>query len=361
VWLGFFADGTSAVGYAVSRDAGQTFTAPSYVKSPGGRFADNPVVAVDGQGRFSLAWLGFRFDFNAPDEHIYFSRLDAATETFPDPIVASDDGTSTTRDFNKPAITVDGSDNVLLTWADFTGSNTGTPAALTLARSVDGVAFTRSTITNDATFGNLAHLCVDRTAGASAPLNLVHLGSGGTITLRRSTDQGLTWKTLPTPATNVIYQDITCAAHGADLWITYASGTAQFMSGNNTPGDAVSVLHSASGGATFDPVATASNGAAGTLYLFPRLVQSPAGALEIVYYEGLVGSPAKLMHATSPTGATWTVSKLADPGTFTLDRTIPSWLGDYLGLAATAKGLFSSYTENTQGKAHIGFAHVVAP
>jgi len=360
-WIGFFADNTSAIGYAVSRDEGKTFTPPAYIKSPGGRFADNPVVVADGQGRFSLAWLGFRYDFNAPDEHIYFSRLNAATETFPDPIVASDDGTSTTRDFNKPAITVDGNDNVLLTWADFTGSNQGTPASITLARSADGATFTRSTITNDSTFGNLAYLCVDRTAGATAPLYLVHLGPSSTVTLRRSTDQGVKWEILPAPATNVIYQDITCAAHGSDLWITYASGTAQFVPGNNTPGDAVSVVHSANGGNTFDAVVKASNGAAGTLYLFPRITRSPLGALEIVYYEGTVGTAAKLMHATSPTGATWTVSKLADPGMFTLDRTIPSWLGDYLGLATTAKGLFSSYTENTQNKAHIGFAKITAP
>ncbi len=148
------------------------------------------------------------------------------------------------------------------------------------------------------------------------------------MTLRHSTDQGLTWQTLPAvPATNVIFQDITCAVHGSDLWITYASGTAPFQNGKNTPADAVSVLHSANGGTSFDAVVTASSGAAGTTYLFPRLARSPAGSLEIVYYEGTEGNPAALMRATSKTGATWTTSKLADAGTFTLDRFLASWLG----------------------------------
>ena len=43
-------------------------------------------------------------------------------------------------------------------------------------------------------------------------------------------------------------------------------------------------------------------------------------------------------------------------GTFTLDRTLASWLGGYLGLAATTAGAHVSFTENSQGKAHIAHA-----
>ena len=70
---------------------------------------------------------------------------------------------------------------------------------------------------------------------------------------------------------------------------------------------------------------------------------------------------AALMRATSTTGATWTASKLADAGTFVLDRSLANWLGDYLGVASTGAALFSSYTENTAGKAHIGFVTVATP
>jgi len=112
VWIAFQADSSSSVGYAVSHDGGDTWTPPQYVASPGGRLVANPVVAADGQSRFHLAWLGFRVDFTNPDEHVYLSRLDAGTETFPAPVVASDDGASATRDFDKPAIAVDADPSV---------------------------------------------------------------------------------------------------------------------------------------------------------------------------------------------------------------------------------------------------------
>ncbi len=242
-----------------------------YVKSPGGRLASNPVVAVDGQGRFSLAWLGFRVAPSSTDEHVYLSRLDAATETFPDPVVASDDGTSTTRDFDKPSIAVDANDNVLLTWADFTGSGMSQSPSLTFARTTDGKTFTRSTIVADTGFGSLAYLCLDAALGPTAPLYVVHLGANGTLGLNTSSDQGQTWKpsSAVTGATGVVFQDPTCVAHGSDLWVAYASGSAMFVSGKDSPGDVVDVIHSPSGGSSFEaPVAVTSG--SGTQYLFPR-------------------------------------------------------------------------------------------
>ncbi|MFT3770750.1 MAG: trypsin-like serine protease [Minicystis sp.] len=318
-WIAFFTDGTSAIGYAVSHDGGNGWTAPRYISSPGGRLASNPVLAADGQGRVYLAWLGFRVDAVNPDEHVYLSRLDAATDTFATPVVASDDGNGTALDFDKPSIAVDANDNVLLTWADFTGSGMGTPPSLTFARSADGTTFTRSTITADATFGNLASLCLDRGLGPSAPLYLVHLGAGGTVTLRRSGDQGKNWQILSVPATNVVFQDINCAAYGPQLWISYASGTAVFSPSQDSPGDAVSLIHSGNGGDGFEAPITVSNGPSGSQYLFPKLVFDPAGDLHVAYYEGTVGSPASLQLATSANGGPWGVKLLGPAGTFTID------------------------------------------
>jgi hypothetical protein len=129
----------------------------------------------------------------------------------------------------------------------------------------------------------------------------------------------------------------------------------------NAPADVVGVVHSSNGGASFDAPVVVSDGAAGTLYLFPQIVKDPSGKLEIVYYQGADKMPATLTRATSDTGATWTTSALGSAGTFTLDRTLASWLGDYLGLGASAGSTFVSYTENSAGKAHIGFTKVTSP
>jgi hypothetical protein len=356
-WIAFFSDNTSSIGYAVSHDGGVGWTAPAYIKSPGGRLASSPVVAADSQGRFSLAWLGFMVTGNT-DEHVYLSKLDDK-DAFGAPAVASDDGTSTTRDFDKPGIAIDANDNVLLTWADFT---TPGMAALTFARTSDGTTFTRSTIVNDATFGNLAYLCLDASAGPSAPLYLVHLGGGGTLIVRKSTDQGKTWSLGGAPtASNVVFQDPTCVAHGNDLYVAYGSGTALFMPSLNTPADEIDVIHSADGGGKFSAPVVVSDGGAGVQYLFPQIARSAGGKLEIAYYQGVTNMPATVSHAVSDAGATWKVSSLGSAGTFALDRTLASWLGDYLGAASPAGTAFVSYTENSAGKSHIGFAKVASP
>ena len=91
VWVAVVAEGPSAIGYSVSRDDGASFTAPAYIAAPGQRLSTNPVLTVDSQGVFSLAWLGFRLDFAEPDEHIYVAQLGPAADTFGTPAVASDE------------------------------------------------------------------------------------------------------------------------------------------------------------------------------------------------------------------------------------------------------------------------------
>ncbi len=360
-WIAFSADNTSAIGYAVSRDGGKTWTPPQKVESPGARLASNPVVVADSQGRFTLAWLGFRPDFANPDEHIYVSRLDAQTEKFASVVVASDDDNKPTYDLDKPSLTVDATDALLLTWADFTGSGSGTPVSTKFARSSDGEIFNRVTVANDATFGNLAYVCVDTTAGAGATLYMVHLGANGTVTLRTSVNQGQAWEIRPTPAMSTVFQDITCAVKGTSLWVGYASGAAVFTPGEDSPGDAVQVMHSANGGTTFDAPVKVSDGPAGDQYLYPRLVRAPSGKLQIVYYQGTDGNPAKLVLASSPDGKVWSTSPVATAGTFTVDRTIASWLGAYVGLAIPGDKAYATYADNSSNLAHIAFAEVALP
>lgn len=360
-WLAIDTNDPVAIGYAVSRDAGKNWTAPKIISAPDGRSSSNPTLAIDSQSRVALVWAGFHLDFNNPDEHIYLSLLDDKTETFAAPAIASDDGTSTTLDFDKPSITVDASDHWLVTWADFTGTNMGGPASLVFARSTDGKTFTRTTVTNDATFGNLAHVCLDRTLGASAPLYMVHLGANLSVSLRISTNNGQTWTLRSTPATNALFHDITCVAGGANLWISYASGTAPFMPGFETPADAAVVLYSNNSGTTFDAPMTVSNPAAGEMLLYPRIARSASGKLGVVYYQGKADAPAKLILASSFNGSPWTNSPIVDTGNLTLDRTIPSWLGGYIGFAIAGEKGYVTYANNSSNKSHIEFAEIALP
>jgi hypothetical protein len=356
-WIAFAATGPSSIGYSVTHDGGSVWSAPRYVASPGGRYASNPVLVVDSQKRFTLAWIGFGLSGAMPDEHVYVARLDAATGDFLAPAIASDDGTSSALNFDKPSLAVDANDDLLVTWADFT-----TTPTLTFARSADATTFTRTTVAADATFGNLASLCLDTSAGPSAEIYMVHLGPNGTVSLRTSTSQGASF-TLhpPLPTTSVIFSDPTCVVHGSEVTIAYGVGTALFDPTKSSPATAIAVVRSHDGGTTFDaPLPVAAQ--PGVQYLYPRLGRAPNGKLEITFYSGTDGAPATFAHASSADGITWTVSPIGPAGTFTLDRTLASWLGDYTGLGTPgASSAFVSFTENSEGKAHVKLAEIALP
>ncbi len=356
VWRATFVNTDStSVGYAASHDGGASWSTPTTLDAPGGRLAINPVVVADGAGQITLAFIGNRLTGD-PDQHVYVSRFDAGTDTFGTPVNASDDGSSTTRVFDALSIAVDANDDVLLTWADFSAPN----AELTFARSTNGTTFARSTIVNDATFGNLAHVCVD-TSDASAPLFVVHLGASGTLTLRRSDDGGATWDPGPTlSAAEVVFQSPTCASSGDDLVLAYGAGSALFSSMYEAPADRIEALVSTNGGASFGAPRTVAP-EAGIQYLYPRLVRAPNGHLDVTYYEGIVGQDATFSHASSVDGVVWTQAPIFPTGTFTIDRSLASWLGAYTGVVVPGATGFASYTENTMGKTHVGFVEFALP
>ncbi len=359
-WIAFFGDNTSGIGYAISRDGGDHFTAPKIIKSPDGRLASNPVLAADKKGQFSLAWLGFRPQ-NGPDEHVYVSRLDNKKEEFGAPAIASDDGSQTTLDFDKPSLKVDATDALLLTWADFSLTGAGGPAKTIFARSADAKTFDRVTVASDITFGNLASLCLDTTLGAAAPLYLVHLGANGAVSLRTSVNQGQSWELRPTPATQTVFQDITCIAKGSSLSIVYGSGAALFNPTLDSPADSVMIMSSPNGGVAFDSPVIVASGGGTKQFLFPQLVRAPSGDLAVVYYEGVVGEAANFMLSTSADGKAWSAAPIATAGTFTIDRTIASWLGAYVGFAIPSDQALVSFAENTENKTHIRFAQAALP
>ncbi len=361
VWVAIYEGGGSAVGYTLSRDGGDSWTTPAYLPAPDDRLSTNPVVAVDDQGRFTLVWLGFRLDFNDPDEHVYVAQIEPGGDSFGAPVNASDDGSSTATDYDKPSLAIDANGDVLVTWADFTGFNQGTPASLVFARSLDGSSFTKTTIVNDGSFGNLAQLCLDAGEGPTAPLYLVHLGAGGTLTLRKSIDQGASFQLTGAPsAASVVFQQPSCAVRGDSVSLVYGAGDAPFDPTHDSPADRVEIVTSNNGGTGFgQPSVVAPQG--GTQYLFPRVAVGPNDELEVVYYEGLLGGDATFMHASSDNGTSWTRAPIGPAGTLAIDLTLASWLGGYVGVVVPGATGFVSFTENSQGKTHIAFAEIALP
>lgn len=359
-WTAVFMDGHSAIGYAISRDGGLSWSAAAYADAPAGRLSSSPVMTVDGRGIFTLAWIGFRLDAMAPDEHVYAAQLGASDDAFGAPALVSDDGSATNLDYDSVAIAVDGDDQVLFTWANFTGAGQGFLPQLLFARSGDLVSFERTAIVSDASFGNLPALCVD-TGTNAAPVYVVHLGAGGTLTARKSDDHGATWTLLPaTSAAAAVFQRPSCVAVGDTLRVAYASGDAPFSPTDDAPGDAVEIVTSSNQGATWGaPVVVTEVGP--DQYLFPKLSRSPSNKLEIAYYQGQPGLDATLMHASSSNGTSWSRAPIAPAGTFTTDIVLASWLGGQIGASVPGGNAFMAWAENSQNVTHIAFAEVALP
>jgi hypothetical protein len=357
-WIGI-SIGNSTNGYAISHDRGASWSHATHLDAPGGRESSDPVVAADSTGAFFMSWVAFNRDAqqNPIDMHVYVSRLAHGGTTFGTPVEVSNPTNTTIQD--KPWVTTDNADNVLVTWGDlgnfpdFAGAQ-----GLQFARSTDhGATFSRTTIIapTDGKFRNLAFPCVDRTA-AGAPYYVVTTSGMARapqedIELHRSADSGATWaKTTTDPAADAVFMDPTCAVHGTDVWIAYASGNSAFNTSSSPQADSVKLVHAhdAAGTVTFDATSTVASGPTGTLYLNPQLARTAGGTLEVAFYSGIPNMPATLEHASSTNGTTWTRTPLpVMPGVFTLDRTMRTWLGDYIGGFAADGYLYVSYADNS--------------
>jgi hypothetical protein len=350
---------TSTNGYAISHDHGGTWSCAKHVDSPpngtNNRESSDPVVAVDSSGRFFMSWVGFQRDAqqNPTDMHVWVSALPAGGTTFGTPVEVSNPTNTTLQD--KPWVTVASDDSVLVTWGDlgnlpdFSGAN-----GLQFARSADhGATYTRTTLAppTDGKFRNLAFPCVDRAGGAYYAVTTAGMARAAqlSVELWRSADSGVTWaKPATDAATDAVFMDPTCAVHGSDVFITYPSGSSPFNTSSSPQATSINFVHAhdAAGTITFDAASTVATGPSGTFYLNPQLARTAQGTLEIVFYSGVPNMPGALEHAHSTDGTTWTREMLAMPGTFTLDRTARTWLGDYIGGFAADGFLYVSYADN---------------
>jgi hypothetical protein len=369
-WIGVRTDSTSTNGYAISRDNGDTWSPPRHVEAPDGRVSSDPVLAIDGQGTTYLTFVGFRRQqsgiFPISDMHVYVSKLDPATGVFGAPIPASDDGQP--RDgvvLDKPWITTDADDNVLVTYLEASTQHIG----LMIARSTDHAqTFSQTTVTPGMTFNNLAYPCVDR-SHRGGPIFIVFAGrdlmglAGASLGFAKSLSGGTSWTMGAARAPGgAVYQDPSCAVHGDTFYMLYAQGADQGGSMTQTPlADSIALVRSTDGGASFGTPVTVSAGGTSDKYLLAQLAVAPTGRVEVVYYQGQVGQPAQLVRAWTSNFATWTRATLAMPGSLTNDRAAAGWFGDYIGLAAPGGFVYTTYADNSSGRSHIQFARAQVP
>ena len=117
--------------------------------------------------------------------------------------------------------------------------------------------------------------------------------------------------------------------------------------------------HSSTGGAQFDGTMEAADPAAAPYFLHPDLKNEVNGLLDVVYYAGVAddspdGSFRRARFKFSEDQPPSMV--VEEPIVFTQSRSVPYWLGDYVGLYVGPKRLYTTYVANEGFEGHIAFS-----
>ncbi len=358
-WVGVPSSGTPFVGYAVSSDGAQTFPVRGTVPTPGGRSADHPTLAADGQGNVYLAWLGYVEGANGArtDTHVYVAAAAGGATAFGDAVEASE---PTGFTYSNPWITVTPMGSPLVTFQRSGMVDLGIVAA----RSADmGATWTTHVIATDTHLLNdrdLPSPCESATTGRLFVTYFSNdLALGRNISIGWSDDDGVTWSdpTQMSPITSfgehVAFSPPRCVA--LETAVIVAFGETKSQSSNQSSHELLSSVMtnmSANDGMTFSMSPTFRVWVDGSnpwmSFLNPQLVADP-NEVSYVAFDGNDGS-----HSAHTTGQLSLV-QTTDTATIDLDLscTDATRLGDYTGLAATTTTLYTSYVDNTSGASHI--------
>ena len=297
--------------FALSHDEGITFPTMGNLPEASAAWA---TVASDGTNFYVAALTG---------SGVFVHRIDPSNGAV-GPAVRVSRTTGQPGAFSAPTIAVHNDGTIAVAYGD-------SYEGLVVARSTDQ-ASTFTSVGLSVAGAEHSRFCIDRAAGMNAAWVLVSQ-AGSSFSALLSADRGATWPNLLyLNVGNAAEQFPGCAVRGNDVWLALPTGT--------TAADAIAILHSADGGASFgNSVLAARN----ELFLDPAFAITDAGTLELLYYAGVPGDRARLVLARSNDGISFHCTELADAGPLPSSRAV---LGDLLGLALGGGHLFAAYADD---------------
>jgi len=353
--------GASKIAYAFSSDGGATWTTPLVADAGAAADSWDPALAADAHGGFHLAWGGGRRGPDGRERGIFVASAAPGATSFGPPVRVS---APASKKFDKPTIAVTRRGTLLVTYdlSDGRGSAVA-------ARSDDGGAtWTRAPIPPARKRGRwLFAVCAPPTGDRV----WVTFASKEGIGLQWSSDDGRTWPAaegaVSAPEETDAFaemQSSTCAGDGRNVWVLYGISPDRGGEDELPRSTAIRVARSRDGGRTFGERHDAHDRAAGSLYMLPKLVREPGGALDVAYYAGSGDRHAtgSFVWSRSTDGGATFAPALPIRGKIELDksRSSKTWLGDYVGLTFRDGTLYTSYVDNGSGEAHVVFARAPA-
>ena len=353
-----------AMRYAFSTDDGKSFSAPVDVITPNGLYPGDPAITVDAQGNFWASYLGIAYSGQSVAyTRVYVAEAPKGTLKFGAPVEISPPN-NTTDLIDHPKIHVTSAGALVVGWADIPGPSFQTATGV-VARSTNGTTWTRTTVVQqpETAFANFFWFCESAAGLHTVFLEVTSVAYG--ISLRTSTDDGLSFGTGPSTQISldtdqVAGLDPMCEGSGNDVWVMYMTTQSPSVDETTLDGaDHIWVAHSTNGAQTFPQRIEALDTNASKLATIPVFVRDEAAMLDVAYVAGNFdqdnNGSIRLTRSGGP-------SKEVDgPMLFDLSRTSQTWVGDYFGGVAHSGALYLAYPRNETGLDHIYFAKVAVP
>ena len=370
-WIASYTSTAPArVAYRFSKDQGASWSRIRYVSDEVGAFTGDPSIAVAENGDFYIGWLAVDLVGGAiGDSYVWVGRIPAGSDEIATAAEASDPVSANTfRDHSKMTVTAGGT--VVIAYLEAPSFENPFGPGVS-ARSADqGKTWQRSLVHDVAPdeFVNLFYLCKPNDGGSRIYATYFY-GSSKTVDVlvRYSDDDAATWSVPVGLNKGPIFAggvDPTCVAKGDDVWVGYGVSNLPLIERTASQAQqGIRIAHSPDQGQTFEPSVDATDKTTGKLFLHPTIAIEDDGALDLVFYAGQAeadrtGGFHRRRWARGVFGPSEAV---ASPLTFELERSTPSWLGDYVGLVSRQGVLHVAYTDNSTGIAHVGYQRFDLP
>jgi hypothetical protein len=354
-WIQLY--GNQAIGVMASHDLGLSWDPPQFLPAnnrvDSANAQSDPVTAVDSQGNFFVAWIGFD-GFTGERLNAYVARSTDGGATFPDVFLVSPRDEWRTGDFlDKPWMAVGPDDSIYVSWAANARAD-GAPV-MRIARSVDhGQTWSAPTTAtpDDSVFHNLCEVAVGPDGSVytvAVELNGNQLGDPtNNIAFQRLTaDLNIDGpsRVVSVPGDSPPFDEPSIAVDGDNVYIAYVSGT---------PLGAWDLFVTASTdrGTTFQPPVRVNDDATCATHMHPAITVDGSGRPHVIFYDNRYGTAALMHSVASASAAVGTLSFGANefvndaPFTFVTERDTPDWLGDYPGITARGAHTYVSWTDN---------------
>ncbi len=288
-YITWYDQGTSDIFLRRSTDNGTTWKAIANISNNAGE-SFYPQVAVSGSNVY-VTW----YDNTPGNYDILFKRSTDNGATWKAVVNISNNAGSSSGQ----QIAVSGA-NVYVTWSDTTDSTNGNPETL-VRRSTDNGATWKAAvnISNSTGYSYNQQIAV---SGANVYVTWsddTDSAGNGEILLRRSTDNGATWKAVKNLSNNIGNSSVPqIKVSGANVYVTWYDDT----TGNNE----ILVRRSTDNGATWKAVKNLSNNAGRSYAPQITIVGSD---VYIVWVDNTPGNDDIFLRRSADNGATWKAVK----------------------------------------------------